>query len=44
MTQPIEVEDVKREVKILQALGGHENVVGFHNAFEDKTYIYIVME
>ncbi|KAG7544887.1 EF-hand domain [Arabidopsis suecica] len=44
MTQPIEVEDVKREVKILQALGGHENVVGFHNAFEDNNYIYIVME
>ncbi|KAH0936172.1 hypothetical protein HID58_013289 [Brassica napus] len=44
MTQPIEIEDVKREVKILQALGGHENVVGFHNVFEDKNYVYIVME
>ncbi|VVB10075.1 unnamed protein product [Arabis nemorensis] len=44
MTLPIEVEDVKREVKILQALGGHENVVGFHNVFEDKNYVYIVME
>ncbi|KAJ0240754.1 Calcium-dependent protein kinase 18 [Hirschfeldia incana] len=44
MTQPIEIEDVKREVKILQALGGHENVVGFHNVFEDKSYVYIVME
>ncbi|XP_048620332.1 calcium-dependent protein kinase 18-like [Brassica napus] len=44
MTQPIEIEDVKREVKILQALGGHENVVRFHNVFEDKSYVYIVME
>ncbi|ESQ53480.1 hypothetical protein EUTSA_v10027243mg [Eutrema salsugineum] len=44
MTVPIEVEDVKREVKILQALGGHENVVAFHNVFEDKNYVYIVME
>ncbi|GJV74137.1 calcium-dependent protein kinase 28-like protein [Tanacetum coccineum] len=44
MVLPIAVEDVKREVKILQALTGHENVVKFHNAFEDDTFVYIVME
>ncbi|KAJ0040105.1 hypothetical protein Pint_28444 [Pistacia integerrima] len=44
MVLPISVEDVKREVKILQALAGHENVVQFHNAFEDDSYVYIVME
>jgi calcium-dependent protein kinase len=44
MTIPIAVEDVKREVKILQALTGHENVVRFYNAFEDKNSVYIVME
>ncbi|KAH7669056.1 Non-specific serine/threonine protein kinase protein [Dioscorea alata] len=44
MVLPIAVEDVKREVNILQALKGHENVVNFHNAFEDDTYVYIVME
>ncbi|XP_020245168.1 calcium-dependent protein kinase 18 isoform X1 [Asparagus officinalis] len=44
MTLPIAVEDVKREVRILKALRGHENVVHFHNAFEDTSYIYIVME
>ncbi|KAF5198637.1 Calcium-dependent protein kinase [Thalictrum thalictroides] len=44
MVLPIAVEDVKREVKILQALTGHENVVQFHNAFEDSEYVYIVME
>ncbi|XP_057499824.1 calcium-dependent protein kinase 28-like [Actinidia eriantha] len=44
MVLPIAVEDVKREVKILQALAGHENVVQFHNAFEDASYVYIVME
>ncbi|XP_010934521.1 calcium-dependent protein kinase 18 isoform X2 [Elaeis guineensis] len=44
MILPIAVEDVKREVKILQALKGHENVVHFHNAFEDESYVYIVME
>ncbi|KAL0381354.1 UNVERIFIED_CONTAM: Calcium-dependent protein kinase [Sesamum angustifolium] len=40
----IAVEDVKREVKILKALAGHENVVQFCNAFEDDSYVYIVME
>ncbi|XP_062143518.1 calcium-dependent protein kinase 28-like [Alnus glutinosa] len=44
MVLPIAVEDVKREVKILEALTGHENVVQFYNAFEDDSYVYIVME
>ncbi|XP_055803254.1 calcium-dependent protein kinase 28-like [Solanum dulcamara] len=44
MVVPIAVEDVKREVKILKALAGHENVVEFYNAFEDDDYVYIVME
>ncbi|KHN08825.1 Calcium-dependent protein kinase 28 [Glycine soja] len=44
MVLPIAVEDVKREVKILKALTGHENVVQFYNAFEDGSYVYIVME
>ncbi|KAM7529621.1 hypothetical protein LguiB_033031 [Lonicera macranthoides] len=44
MILPIAVEDVKREVQILQALSGHENVVQFYNAFDDDSYVYIVME
>lgn len=44
MVLPIAVEDVKREVKILKALKGHENVVHFYNAYEDDSYVYIVME
>ncbi|KAL8472432.1 hypothetical protein ACS0TY_028962 [Phlomoides rotata] len=44
MVLPIAVEDVKREVKILRALAGHENVVHFYNAFDDDSYVYIVME
>ncbi|KAJ9561895.1 hypothetical protein OSB04_007055 [Centaurea solstitialis] len=44
MILPIAVEDVKREVRILKALSGHENVVQFHNAFEDDSYVYIAME
>lgn len=41
---PISVEDVKREVKILKELTGHENVVQFYNAFEDDSCVYIAME
>ncbi|CAL8171276.1 unnamed protein product [Prunus armeniaca] len=44
MILPIAVEDVKREVKILKELAGHENVVQFYNAFEDDSYVFIVME
>ncbi|KQJ93073.1 calcium-dependent protein kinase 4 isoform X2 [Brachypodium distachyon] len=44
MNRPVAVEDVKREVKILKALKGHENIVHFYNAFEDDSYVYIVME
>ncbi|KAH1039754.1 hypothetical protein J1N35_041497 [Gossypium stocksii] len=44
MVLPIAVEDVKRAVKILDALKGHKNVVQFYNAFEDDSYVYIVME
>ncbi|GJR08710.1 ribonuclease H-like domain-containing protein [Tanacetum coccineum] len=44
MILPVRVEDVNREVKILRALSGHENVVQFHNAFEDDYYVYIAME
>ncbi|KAL5196762.1 hypothetical protein ABZP36_000274 [Zizania latifolia] len=44
MVLMVAVEDVKREVKILKALQGHENVVHFYNAFEDADYVYIVME
>ncbi|KAH7365165.1 hypothetical protein KP509_18G012000 [Ceratopteris richardii] len=44
MLLPIAVEDVKREVKIMKALSGHENVVQFYDAFEDDDHVYIVME
>ena len=44
MLHSVAVEDVRREVKIFQALTGHENVVQFHNAFEDDSYVFIVME
>lgn len=44
MTTAIAIEDVRREVKILQALTGHNNLVQFYDAFEDHDNVYIVME
>ncbi|XP_076909188.1 calcium-dependent protein kinase 16-like [Bidens hawaiensis] len=41
---PAAVKDVKREVKIMQALSGKEYVVQLYNAYEDSSYVYIVME
>ncbi|XP_057482651.1 CDPK-related kinase 5-like [Actinidia eriantha] len=44
MTTAIAIEDVRREVKILRALTGHNNLVKFYDAFEDSENVYIVME
>nr|GMC93409.1 CDPK-related kinase 5-like [Ipomoea batatas] len=44
MTTAIAVEDVRREVKILRALNGHNNLVQFYDAYEDHDNVYIVME
>ncbi|KAE9598052.1 hypothetical protein Lal_00003938 [Lupinus albus] len=44
MTTAIAIEDVRREVKILKALSGHEHLIRFHDACEDANNVYIVME
>ncbi|GAV64556.1 Pkinase domain-containing protein [Cephalotus follicularis] len=44
MTTAISIEDVRREVKILQALTGHKNLVQFYDAYEDDDNVYVVME
>ncbi|KAL4582357.1 hypothetical protein LXL04_006904 [Taraxacum kok-saghyz] len=44
MTTAIAIEDVRREVKILRALTGHNNVVQFYDANEDLEKVYVVME
>ncbi|CAN8321250.1 unnamed protein product [Cochlearia groenlandica] len=44
MKTSIAIEDVRREVKILQALSGHKNLVQFYDAFEDNYNVYIAME
>ncbi|KAI3669857.1 hypothetical protein L6452_41305 [Arctium lappa] len=44
MTTAIAIEDVRREVKILKALTGHNNLVHFYDAYEDHEKVYVVME
>ncbi|XP_024024117.1 CDPK-related kinase 3 [Morus notabilis] len=44
MTTAIAIEDVRREVKILKSLSGHNNLVKFYDAYEDSNNVYIVME
>ncbi|KAD6795892.1 hypothetical protein R6Q59_020198 [Mikania micrantha] len=44
MTTAIAIEDVRREVKILRALTGHDNLVKFYDAYEDNENVYVVME
>nr|XP_043628740.1 CDPK-related kinase 6-like [Erigeron canadensis] len=44
MTTAISIEDVRREVKLLKGLSGHQHMVQFHEAFEDDQSVYIVME
>ncbi|CAH9111932.1 unnamed protein product [Cuscuta epithymum] len=44
MTTAISIEDVRREVKILKALSGHDNLIKFYDACEDAQNVYIVME
>ncbi|MFS7961644.1 putative protein kinase CAMK-CDPK family [Helianthus anomalus] len=44
MTTAISIEDVRREVKLLKSLSGHQHMVQFHDAFEDDQNVYIVME
>ena len=44
LTTPDDIEDVKREIEILLHLSGHKNVVQMYGAYEDKSYIHVVME
>lgn len=44
MTTAIAIEDVRREVKILQELTTHSNLVLFYDAFKDEDNVYVVME
>ncbi|KAF5747197.1 putative calcium-dependent protein kinase [Tripterygium wilfordii] len=39
-----EIEDVKREILILQHLTGQPNIVEFKGAYEDKKNLHLVME
>ncbi|KAL2552006.1 CDPK-related kinase 5 [Forsythia ovata] len=44
MTTAIAIEDVRKEVKILRALTGYNNLIQFYDAYEDHDNVYIVME
>ncbi|KAJ3693989.1 hypothetical protein LUZ60_009469 [Juncus effusus] len=44
MSKPVAIDDVKKEVRILMSLRGHENIVQFYNVYEDDSFVYIVME
>ncbi|GMH39525.1 hypothetical protein BSKO_07423 [Bryopsis sp. KO-2023] len=44
MSHPDDIEDVKREIEILHHLNGHDNIVMFKGAFEDRHNIHLVME
>jgi len=39
-----DMEDVRREIRVMHHLSGHPNVVTFKGAYEDKHHIHIVME
>jgi calcium-dependent protein kinase len=39
-----DIEDVRREIKVMHHLSGHPNVVTFIGAYEDAYNIHIVME
>ncbi|KAK1555660.1 hypothetical protein Q3G72_029660 [Acer saccharum] len=39
-----EIDDVRREILILQHLAGQPNIVQFRGAFEDRQKIHVVME
>jgi hypothetical protein len=41
---PDDIADVQREVQIMLHLGGHANVVQMYGAFEDKSFIHLIME
>ncbi|XP_027939186.1 calcium-dependent protein kinase 29-like isoform X3 [Vigna unguiculata] len=41
---PQEVENVRREVMILQHLSGQHNIVEFKEAYEDREKVHLVME
>ncbi|CAJ1972582.1 unnamed protein product [Sphenostylis stenocarpa] len=40
----VEIEDVRREVMILQHLSGQPNIVEFRGAYEDRQHVHLVME
>lgn len=40
----IDIEDVRREISIMQHLSGQPNIVEFRGAYEDRNSVHVVME
>jgi len=44
LTRKQDIDDVKREIQIMQYLSGQENIVEIKGAYEDRQSIHLVME
>ncbi|KAJ7566523.1 hypothetical protein O6H91_02G107000 [Diphasiastrum complanatum] len=44
LTTPGDVEDVKREIQVLERLAGHPNIVELKAVYEDADFVHLVME
>ncbi|XP_018634546.1 calcium-dependent protein kinase 29-like [Nicotiana tomentosiformis] len=44
LVTPKDIEDVRREIMIMQYLSGQPNIVEFKGAYEDKSNLHLVME
>ena len=44
LVSPEDVEDVRREIQILHHLSGQSNIVSIKGAYEDSSYVFVVME
>jgi calcium-dependent protein kinase len=39
-----DVEDVRREMQVLELVGDHQNIAALKSAFEDRDYVYFILE
>jgi hypothetical protein len=44
LVNPEDIEDVRREIRVMHHLSGHPHVVSFKGAYEDASHVHIVME
>ena len=44
LVNPEDIEDVRREIRVMHHLSGHPHVVTFKGVYEDASHVHIVME